>query len=95
MIHSNSSAAYASIQDITLTHQFAILRIVKDNPDSTAREIELLSNGIPAPWKRLPELRFKGYVNNPYTRYCKVTGKKAMVWAESAQWVDELLEDDE
>jgi hypothetical protein len=40
-----------------------------------------LSNNIPAPWKRLPELRFKGFVSNPYTRPCKVTGKKAMVWA--------------
>ena len=83
MIHSNSSAAYASIQDIALTHQFAILKIVKESPGSTAREIELLSGGIPAPWKRLPELRFKGFVSNPYTRYCKVTGKKAMVWAEA------------
>ena len=81
MIHPNSSAAYVSIQDIALTYQFSILRIVKENPDSTAREIELLSNGIPAPWKRLPELRFKGFVSNPYTRYCKVTGKKAMVWS--------------
>ena len=81
MIHENSSAAYATIQDMSLTHQFALLKIVKENPDSTAREIELLSNGIPAPWKRLPELRSKGYVNNPHTRSCKVTGKKAMVWA--------------
>jgi|TARA_R110002126_G_C10183894_1_gene475269 hypothetical protein len=81
MINANSSAAYASIQDIALTHQFAILRIVKENPESTAREIELLSKDIPAPWKRLPELRFKGFVSNPYTRPCKVTGKKAMVWA--------------
>ena len=83
MIHDNSSAAYATIQDMTLTHQLALLKIVKENPESTAREIELLSNNIPAPWKRLPELRFKGYVSNPYTRPCKVTGKKAMVWAES------------
>ena len=81
MIHDNSSAAYATIQDMSLTHQFALLKIVKENPDSTAREIELLSNGIPAPWKRLPELRFKGFVNNPYTRSCKVTGRKSMVWA--------------
>ena len=81
MINENSSAAYATIQDMTVTHQFALLKIVKENPESTAREIELLSNNIPAPWKRLPELRFKGYVSNPYTRPCKVTGKKAMVWA--------------
>jgi hypothetical protein len=81
MIHENSSAAYATIQDMSLTHQFALLKIVKENPDSTAREIELLSNGIPAPWKRLPELRFKGFVSNPYSRSCKVTGRKSMVWA--------------
>ena len=81
MINDNSSAAFATIQDMTVTHQFALLKIVKENPESTAREIELLSNNIPAPWKRLPELRFKGFVNNPYTRPCKVTGKKAMVWA--------------
>jgi|TARA_B110000977_G_C10684801_1_gene341057 hypothetical protein len=81
MINENSSAAYATIQDMTVTHQFALLKIVKENPESTAREIELLSNNIPAPWKRLPELRFKGFVSNPYTRPCKVTGKKAMVWA--------------
>ena len=81
MIHENSSAAFATIQDMTVTHQFALLKIVKEYPDSTAREIELLSNGIPAPWKRLPELRFKGFVNNPYTRPCKVTGRKSMVWA--------------
>ena len=81
MIHENSKAAYATIQDIAVTHQFAILRIVKENPELTAREIELVCNDIPAPWKRLPELRFKGFVNNPYTRPCKVTGKKAMVWA--------------
>ena len=81
MIHENSSAAYATIQDMTLTHQFAVLKIVKENPESTAREIELLSNGIPAPWKRLPELRSKGYVSNPHTRSCKVTGRKSMVWA--------------
>ena len=81
MINDNSSAAFATIQDMTVTHQFALLKIVKENPESTAREIELLSNNIPAPWKRLPELRFKGYVSNPYTRPCKVTGKKAMVWA--------------
>jgi hypothetical protein len=81
MTHSNSKAAYATVQDIALTHQFALLRIVKENPESTAREIELLSNNIPAPWKRLPELRFKGFVSNPYTRPCKVTGRKSMVWA--------------
>ena len=81
MINENSSAAYATIQDMTVTHQFALLKIVKENPESTAREIELLSKDIPAPWKRLPELRFKGFVSNPYTRPCKVTGKKAMVWA--------------
>ena len=81
MINENSSAAYATIQDMTVTHQFALLKIVKENPESTAREIELLSNNIPAPWKRLPELRFKGFVSNPYTRPCKVTGKKALVWA--------------
>jgi|TARA_R110002096_G_scaffold83486_1_gene193566 hypothetical protein len=81
MINENSKAAYATIQDIAVTHQFAILRIVKENPELTAREIELVCNDIPAPWKRLPELRFKGFVNNPYTRPCKVTGKKAMVWA--------------
>ena len=81
MINENSSAAYATIQDMTVTHQFALLKIVKENPESTAREIELLSNNIPAPWIRLPELRFKGFVSNPYTRPCKVTGKKAMVWA--------------
>mgnify|MGYP003659656965 FL=1 len=81
MINDNSSAAFATIQDMTVTHQFALLKIVKENPESTAREIELLSNNIPAPWKRLPELRFKGFVSNPYTRPCKVTGKKAMVWA--------------
>ena len=81
MIHENSSAAYATIQDMTLTHQIALLKLVKENPESTAREIELLSNGIPAPWKRLPELRFKGFVSNPYTRPCKVTGRKSMVWA--------------
>ena len=81
MIHDNSSAAYATIQDMTLTHQLALLKIVKENPESTAREIELLSNNIPAPWKRSPVLRFKGFVSNPYTRPCKVTGKKAMVWA--------------
>ena len=81
MINENSSAAYATIQDMTVTHQFALLKIVKENPESTAREIELLSNAIPAPWKRLPELRFKGFVSNPYSRSCKVTGKKAMVWA--------------
>jgi len=82
MIHDNSSAAYATIQDMKLTHQIAFLKIVKENPESTAREIELLSNGIPAPWKRLPELRFKGFVSNPYTRQCKVTGRKSMVWVE-------------
>jgi len=81
MINENSSAAYATIQDMTVTHQFALLKIVKENPESTAREIELLSNNIPAPWKRLPELRFKGFVSNPYTRPCKVTGRKSMVWA--------------
>ena len=83
MIHENSKAAYATIQDMTVTHQFALLKIVKENPDSTAREIELLSNNIPAPWKRLPELRFKGFVSNPYTRPCNVTGRKSMVWAEA------------
>ena len=83
MINENSSAAFAAIQDMTVTHQFALLKIVKEHPDSTAREIELLSNGIPAPWKSLPELRFKGFVNNPYTRPCKVTGRKSMVWAEA------------
>ena len=82
MINENSSAAYATIQDMTVTHQFALLKIVKENPESTAREIELLSNNIPAPWKRLPELRFKGFVSNPYTRPCKVTGRKSMVWVE-------------
>ncbi len=83
MIHENSQAAYhcADRKKNAETHQFEILKIVKENPESTAREIELLSNGIPAPWKRLPELRSKGYVNNPHTRSCKVTGKKAMVWA--------------
>jgi hypothetical protein len=43
MINDNSSAAFATIQDMTVTHQFALLKIVKENPESTAREIELLS----------------------------------------------------
>ena len=83
MIQPTSIAAYndKDRKKNAETHQFEILKIVKQNPESTAREIELLSNGIPAPWKRLPELRSKGYVNNPHTRSCKVTGKKAMVWA--------------
>jgi len=83
MIHSNSRAAYndKDRKKNAESHQFEILKIVKENPESTAREIELLSNGIPAPWKRLPELRSKGYVNNPHTRSCKVTGRKSMVWA--------------
>jgi hypothetical protein len=51
MIHDNSSAAYATIQDMTLTHQLALLKI-------------------------------KGFVSNPYTRPCKVTGRKSMVWVE-------------
>ena len=81
MIHENSNAAYATIQNMILTHQVAFLKIVKENPELTAREIELLSDGVPAPWKRLPELRFKGFVSNPYKRPCKVTGRKSMVWA--------------
>ena len=83
MIQPTSIAAYndKDRKKNAETHQFEILKIVKENPESTAREIELLSHGIPAPWQRLPELRSKGYVNNPHTRSCKVTGKKAMVWA--------------
>ena len=83
MIQPTSIAAYndKNRKKNAESHQFEILKIVKENPESTAREIELLSNGIPAPWKRLPELRSKGYVNNPHTRSCKVTGRKSMVWA--------------
>ena len=83
MIQPTSIAAYndKDRKKNAETHQFEILKIVKENPESTAREIELLSNGIPAPWKRLPELRSKGYVNNPHTRSCKVPGRKSMVWA--------------
>ena len=83
MIQPTSIAAYndKDRKKNAETHQFEILKIVKENPESTAREIELLSNGIPAPWKRLPELRSKGYVSNPHTRSCKVTGRKSMVWA--------------
>ena len=83
MIQPTSIAAYNDKErkKNAESHQFEILKIVKENPESTAREIELLSNGIPAPWKRLPELRSKGYVSNPHTRSCKVTGRKSMVWA--------------
>ena len=64
-----------------LSQQRQILKIVRENPELTSNEIGLLTKGIKAPWKRLPELRSQGYLVNRYTRSCKVSGKKAMVWA--------------
>tara|TARA_R110000744_G_C18943555_1_gene514692 strand:+ start:254 stop:511 length:258 start_codon:yes stop_codon:yes gene_type:complete len=83
MIQPTSIAAYndKDRKKSALSQQIEILKIVKENPELTSSEIGLLTDGIGSPWKRLPELRSKGYVNNPYTRPCGVSGKKAMVWA--------------
>ena len=54
------------------------LRIVRENPGNTAREIEGIT-GIKA-HKRLPELRRKGLVINGEDRRCRISGRPAMTW---------------
>ena len=87
MVNANSMAAYhcKDRKNNAVSQQKEILEIVAENAETplTSSEISLKTKVLFAVWKRMPELRTMGYVNNPYSRSCNVTGRKAKVWALS------------
>lgn len=84
MFDANSSAAFhcKDRKNNAVSQQKEILEIVADaETPLTSSEISSKTKALFAVWKRMSELRTMGYVNNPYSRSCNVTGRKAKVWA--------------
>lgn len=57
----------------------AIIEILERNGNLTGREI-CKKAGRDGLWKRLSELRTRGFIEEAGKRICSVTGKKAIVW---------------
>ena len=78
-----SKKAFASVQDEADRQRIKMAKFVEDHAGHTSNELGKLSNEFDRYQfaRRLPELRDKGALINPYTRYCKVTGREAMTWA--------------
>lgn len=74
-----SIEAYQSIQGGLSKQHFEIYATLLKHPESTAREIGALL-GYEC-WKRMPELVRAGKVFDIGTRPCKITGRKATVYA--------------
>ncbi len=79
-----SQAAYYAIRDKLPERRRAVLLqlefyIASKHEYPTARELYAWC-GIDGCWKRLPELRRAGMVDNPDTRVCRITGSRSMTW---------------
>lgn len=83
MIHENSKAAYAAVQDDAAIQRAKMKVFLSGNNNFTSRELGEMSLEFDRYQfaRRLPEMRDKGTVYNPRSRRCVVTGRTAMVWA--------------
>jgi len=64
--------------------QQIVFKLVAEHPFKTARELELLADGVVTPvdtvHKRVSDLAYKGRIKSPYKRQCTVTGRMAHCW---------------
>ena len=78
-----SIKAFASVQEEADKQRIRMAKFVEDHADHTSNELGRLSDEYDRYQfaRRLPELRDKGTLINPNTRFCKVSGREAMTWA--------------
>jgi len=78
-----SIKAFASVQEEADKQRIRMAKFVEDHADHTSNELGRLSDEYDRYQfaRRLPELRDKGTLINPHTRFCEVSGREAMTWA--------------
>ena len=78
-----SKKAFASVQDEAVRQRIKMKQFVEDHANHTSNELGDLSDEFDRYQfaRRLPELRDKGKLITPHTRFCEVSGREAMTWA--------------
>ena len=85
MIHANSRAAHAAVQDNAHIQRIKMKVFLEGHKNFTSNELGEMSPEYDRYQfaRRLPEMRDKGTVYNPRSRRCVVSGCTAMEWAVS------------